>query len=884
MYNKRDVRLYNIAHKAISIFIVILLFSICAPVFAYEFPYSFWAMNDNYTAAINSGNNTNIIKYGNQIIELMSSQPDCREKRNVLASRYNDVGKAYAAMGDYENAARIFKSFYEYVSPLGLEFYDYKVSSKARYEQYTTRMDMYTDNGSSPYYGAKNEKRNGILFGLCSTSETRKKLDNESMTIIYQELGQSLLSYNKSKMKEANASGIAVEFALNCPNHAADIQNYKKFDSYLSEISDLFNTYSSTPIYLRFAAEFDIWTTPPDADDYVDAFRYVSKYFKNRNSNVAMVWSPNQSSSWYINLDDYYPGDSYVDWVGMSSYAQKYFEGDKNADEVNEIVFKSGVNSTPVVAVKNIVENYGDRKPIMISEMGCSHTVVKTGENTSDFALDRLKQYYTYLPMVYPQIKLIGYFDQYVEGGTETSDYRLSENTAMRNEYIKLTKGARFIQDAYDNDSQMCYRKVENGMSLGSTFLIACYAHKYNTITQKVTYFIDDKYVGMSEEYPFSTYASSNSYTGKHKLKAVAKFSDGSTKTMEREVNFQDAGKDITVEISGSRIGFDQQPVIYNDRTMVPMRKIFEELDADVSWNDETKTATGTRGDRTVKISVGSSSMYVNHKQISLDTSPIILGDRTLVPVRAVAEGLGCQVDWDGNRYLVSVTPKTFKWSDWDTYMPSDIDEDLYYIEERNEYRRRTRTRKKEIFTLDYKYSAENYVRTDKSYGNWSNWTHDYIRGNDDLDVETKTVSEPTRYKYYHYCVGYSDDESIRYHSGNYRFSDYVTYHELGTYDYQLPYAPDGNGGQVWLYENGSMLRCDNSCFRWYEEELGGSHTEYRSRPIYYSYVYWQWSDWSNWSSWSDWKEGNGGLTWGDMDNSKDIDTETRTLYRYKEK
>lgn len=884
MRNKRDIRIYNVAGKLISVFIIVLLFSFCYPVYAYEFPHSFWAMNDNYMAAVNSQNNSNIIKYGNQIIDLMSSQPDSQEKRNVLVSRYNEVGRAYAATGDYENAAKIFKTFYDYIAPLGSEYYDYKKSAKARYEQYTTRMDIYTDNGASPYYGAKNEKRNGILFGLCSTSEIRKNLDNESMTIIYQELGQSLLSYNKNKMKEANASGIAVEFALNCPNYAADIRNYKQFDSYLSEISDLFETYSSTPVYLRFAAEFDIWTTPPEADDFVDAFRYVSNYFKSRNSNVAIVWSPNQISSWYINLDDYYPGDSYVDWVGMSSYAQKYFEGDKNADEVNEIVFKSGANSTPVAAVKDIVEKYGDRKPIMISEMGCSHTIVKTGENTSDFALDRLRQYYTYLPMVYPQIKLIAYFDQYVSGGTETSDYRLSENAAMRNEYIKLTKGARFIQDAYDNDSPMCYRKAENGMSLGNTFLAACYAHKYNTNTQKVTYFIDDTYAGMSEEYPFSTYVSANGYTGKHRLKAVAEFSDGSTKALEKEVNFQSAGKDITVEISGSSVGFDQQPVIYNDRTMVPMRKIFEELNANVSWDNETKTATGTRGDRTVKISVGSSNMSVNNKQIMLDTSPIILGDRTLVPVRAVAEGLGCTVDWDGNRYLVSITPKIFKWSDWDTYLPNDVDDDLYYIEERSEYRRRTRTREKETFELDYMYSSGNYVRTDTSYGKWSGWTRDYIRGTDNLDVETKTVSEPTRYKYYHYCTGYNDDINLRYQTANYDFDSIASYHELGTFDDQLPYAPDGNGGHVLYNEDGSIYKCSNTCFRWYEESQGGSHTEYRSRPIYYSYVYWQWGDWSNWSSWSEWKEGSGDLTWGDMDNSRDVDTETRTLYRYKEK
>ena len=53
--------------------------------------------------------------------------------------------------------------------------------------------------------------------------------------------------------------------------------------------------------------------------------------------------------------------------------------------------------------------------------------------------------------------------------------------------------------------------------------------------------------------------------------------------------------------------------------------------------------------------------MYVNNKAIELDTAPFVLSERTLVPVRAVAEGLGCEVDWDGRYNLVSIMPKVFK-------------------------------------------------------------------------------------------------------------------------------------------------------------------------------------------------------------------------------
>ena len=111
------------------------------------------------------------------------------------------------------------------------------------------------------------------------------------------------------------------------------------------------------------------------------------------------------------------------------------------------------------------------------------------------------------------------------------------------------------------------------------------------------------------------------------------------------------------------------------------MRRIFEELGADVSWNDSEQTATGKKGDRTVKVTVNSKTMYVNNKKITLDTAPIVVSARTLVPVRAVAEGLGCDVDWTERTSTVDIEPKEFKWSAWTDELPNDVDDDLFYIE-----------------------------------------------------------------------------------------------------------------------------------------------------------------------------------------------------------
>ena len=863
--------------RLIAFLICIIMLTPGLTALAYNYPSSFWSVNTKYENALNSKDYNGIIEYGNQIINIMKSAPDGHEKRDILATRYKQIGLSYAALEDYDNAAKTFNTLYDYASQYGDEFYDYAKSAKARADQYTSEIKLYTSGGKAPYYGAVNEKRNGVLFGLCSNGGTRSKLDNESMVLTYQELGQKLLTYNEGVIRNASAEGLAVEFALNCPKEGTDIKNIRKMDSYLKEISNLFRQYPNVPIYLRFAAEFNIWSTLAGPEEYKAAFRYVSEYFKNRNDNVAIVWSPNHVSNWYINLDDYYPGDEYVDWVGISLYAQKYFLGDPNQKEENEIAFKTGINSDPVIAVKELVEKYGKRKPIMLSESGCGHKLVKRGENTTEFALQRLKEQYSYLPMVYPQIKLIAYFDWYVDADKERDDFRLSTNSKLQNEYLKLIKGQRFIQNKYCNNTDFCYRQINNGTKVENVFDVSCYAHLHNSNVKSVTYYIDGKYAGMSDEIPYTTMIDASGYTGTHRLKAIAAFNNGKTLVTESDIHINNTSRKITVEIDDERIRFDQEPILYNSRTMVPMRKIFEELGAKVTWDDNSQTATGQKGDRRVRVTVGQKMMYVNNKAIELDTAPFVLSGRTLVPARAIAEGMGCEVDWDDRYSLVSITPKVFRWSEWDEDLPSYVDEDLYYIEERTEYR--VRTREKEYFTLDYKINSSNYIGEETSYGNWSDWDDDYISSSSTREVQTRTQSSPKQYYYAHYCTGNERDEEIRYKTSNHEFSDKCDYHSLGWYDSPLPPAEDGTG-YIKYKDDGNKYRCANSCYRWYVLDTeGGEYTEYRYRPIYTQYRYWEWSDWSRWSSWDD-EDPYDYYDWYD----KGIDVDERTIYRYKEK
>lgn len=115
----------------------------------------------------------------------------------------------------------------------------------------------------------------------------------------------------------------------------------------------------------------------------------------------------------------------------------------------------------------------------------------------------------------------------------------------------------------------------------------------------------------------------------------------------------------ITVLLDGEAIVFDVQPQIINSRTMVPMRAIFTALDAQVEWVEEHRLIVATKDTSIIAMMIDSPIMHIGdlatneQKQIELDSPPVIVDSRTLVPVRAISDALGVEVDWDAETRTV---------------------------------------------------------------------------------------------------------------------------------------------------------------------------------------------------------------------------------------
>ena len=112
----------------------------------------------------------------------------------------------------------------------------------------------------------------------------------------------------------------------------------------------------------------------------------------------------------------------------------------------------------------------------------------------------------------------------------------------------------------------------------------------------------------------------------------------------------------VDVSVNNALINFDVEPRIINDRTMVPIRATFEVLGADVDWDGNTQTVTATRGNNKISLTIGSDVMSVNGNPKTLDSPPVMVDDRTLVPIRAISEALGSEVVWDNLARSVNIT------------------------------------------------------------------------------------------------------------------------------------------------------------------------------------------------------------------------------------
>lgn len=209
-------------------------------------------------------------------------------------------------------------------------------------------------------------------------------------------------------VEQVKSIGAVPHIAFEPNNGLAEVKD----DAYLQKFADEANK-AGVPIFMRFASEMNgTWTNySGDPEQYKETWKMVHRIFGERAPNIIMVWAvlslPEET------IESYYPGDEYVDWVGVNVYSVKYH----NDSRLHEADYED-----PLDMLNFVYNRFSQEKPIMISEYGATHYTVTDDETDNAFAVEKIKRFYGELPDKYPRIKAVFYFD--VNNTTEYNEKR----------------------------------------------------------------------------------------------------------------------------------------------------------------------------------------------------------------------------------------------------------------------------------------------------------------------------------------------------------------------------------------------------------------------------------------------------------------------------
>lgn len=112
----------------------------------------------------------------------------------------------------------------------------------------------------------------------------------------------------------------------------------------------------------------------------------------------------------------------------------------------------------------------------------------------------------------------------------------------------------------------------------------------------------------------------------------------------------------ISVYVNQTPVQFaDANPRMMGERVMVPLRGVFEQMGADVDWNEARQEVTATMGERNVKLNVGQYQAWINGQAYTMDAAPMKMMNRVFVPLRFLGEALGGEVRWEPSMYAVYI-------------------------------------------------------------------------------------------------------------------------------------------------------------------------------------------------------------------------------------
>ena len=229
------------------------------------------------------------------------------------------------------------------------------------------------------------------------------------------------------------------------------------------------------------------------------------------------------------------------------------------------------------------------------------------------------------------------------------------KNAVLNNESFYNASGCSDSgSKAFENCTSLTDVKFQdNTTSIGEETFLGCGALTHIEIPTNVVTIPDNAFNGCNSN--LVIHCNKNSEALAKALALGVDYSYEPAPYFDNTAEKPSMSKDIDVSINEKFLFFDQEPIIENGRTLVPLRIIFEELGAEVEWDGNTRTVTAKKGNIMISLRIDDDTMYKNDSTITLDVPATIKNGRTLVPVRAVSEAFDCIVEWNADMRTVII-------------------------------------------------------------------------------------------------------------------------------------------------------------------------------------------------------------------------------------
>ncbi len=371
--------------------------------------------------------------------------------------------------------------------------------------------------GNRFYSGGKYEPKVGSLLGMFAEGDeavhnpwtgspfyfdgvpelTGKK---HAMYMIYLHYGVHDFNHYLSHYNKAKGTGVGMQISLEPISGLESVVDGDYLRTFARQAKD-----TGLPIILRFANEMNDGSNPwgnKDPELYKEKFRLVAKIMREEAPNVAMCWSPND---WPFDnsSDKYYPGDEYVDWVGVSSYPP-YTSNTKSKH-----------NTKFTDRIKHIYDKYAARKPILLSEGAPIQNIEFEEEPSVTYvAAKEVKEFYDEIARKYPKIKAVFYWSNEEDYGAKRK-CKLSTNPTVLAAYKKAIESPYFLKEVDRLDSTIYFADVSNTVVQPEMQKLSAFVALNGRLDiGKVAYKINGQYVGEKTGSPYEISVDFKAYEG----------------------------------------------------------------------------------------------------------------------------------------------------------------------------------------------------------------------------------------------------------------------------------------------------------------------------------------------------------------------------------